>query len=64
MVVALREVAVRGEIHTILDYAVDMLQAREGGGKGGGVRGIWAGRGMDGGRGAARPPHKYLCEQA
>ena len=39
MVVALREVAVRGEIHTILDYAVDMLQAREGGGRAGGCAG-------------------------
>lgn len=25
MVVALRDVSVRGEIHTIIDYAVDML---------------------------------------
>jgi 3-deoxy-D-arabino-heptulosonate 7-phosphate (DAHP) synthase len=26
MVVALRDVRVRGEIHTIIDYAADMLQ--------------------------------------
>jgi len=29
MVVALRDVRVRGEIHTIIDYAVDMLQSNE-----------------------------------
>jgi hypothetical protein len=28
MVVALRDVRVRGEIHTIIDYAADMLQVR------------------------------------
>jgi hypothetical protein len=28
MVVALRDVHVRGEIHTIIDYAADMLQVR------------------------------------
>lgn len=29
MVVALRDVRVRGEIHTIIDYAADMLQSHE-----------------------------------
>jgi acetyl-CoA carboxylase/biotin carboxylase 1 len=29
MVVALRDVRVRGEIHTIIDYAADMLQSPE-----------------------------------
>lgn len=28
MLVALRDVRVRGEIHTIIDYAADMLQVR------------------------------------
>lgn len=50
MVVALRDVRVRGEIHTIIDYAVDMLTSGVGCG-GGGRRGLpraggveWPGR--------------------
>jgi len=31
MVVALRDVRVRGEIHTIIDYAADMLQVSRNG---------------------------------
>ena len=32
MVVALRDIAIRGEIRTIVDYVLDMVQVGEGGG--------------------------------